>query len=203
MARSPRLLCLDLDGTLLNAHWFQHHKVSPANRDAVAAASKAGFHVAFCSGRGPTFVLPTPAELGIEGDIFLVGYNGGIVHRLDNSGASVEQLLEKRLDEAQLDAILAAAEGLSVVLDIGDLQYAVCGIGDEQQQWLESYSSSGELRARCKEYCRKDMSELPNKASVLLDAAKWQSWVASTSIEGGCSFGARAAALRSSRNNVD
>ena len=63
MVRRPRrLLCLDLDGTTYNAE----HAVSRANADAIAAAARAGWAVALCTGRSPACQLPTAASLGVD-----------------------------------------------------------------------------------------------------------------------------------------
>lgn len=58
----PRLLALDLDGTLLR----RDHTVSPKDEDAIRAAMRAGVHVAICTGRVSTGAVGTARKLGLE-----------------------------------------------------------------------------------------------------------------------------------------
>ena len=49
-----RLLCMDIDGTLLNSA----HKLPPANREAVQSAAKNGVTICLMSARPPRAVFP-------------------------------------------------------------------------------------------------------------------------------------------------
>jgi len=85
-SKKSKMLCLDLDGTVYNSH----HTVSNANAKMIAEASENGYEICFCTGRGPTMYVPTPRELGIKCDIYMVGYNGAVVYRLDEDGRIVK-----------------------------------------------------------------------------------------------------------------
>lgn len=59
----PRLLALDLDGTLLGPG----DRIAPEDRDAVGRALRAGIHVTLATGRITTGALPTARSLGLRG----------------------------------------------------------------------------------------------------------------------------------------
>lgn len=114
-----RLLCLDLDGTTYNSQ----HVVSRANAEAIAAASRAGWTIAICSGRSPASHLPTARELGIEGCLHLVGCNGAIVAALDSDGAITERFFELQLGQEVLDKLRRVAPGRALKGDTGAAQF--------------------------------------------------------------------------------
>ncbi|RGM79122.1 hypothetical protein DXB94_04985 [Butyricicoccus sp. OM06-6AC] len=58
-----RLLCMDIDGTLLNSA----HKLPPANREAVQSAAKNGVTICLMSARPPRAVFPIRDALGVDG----------------------------------------------------------------------------------------------------------------------------------------
>lgn len=84
----PRLLALDLDGTLLGPDG----RVSPRNAEAVAAAQAAGVQVVVCTGRRFRTTAWLLEELGLEGPV--VVHNGV----LTKSGASGETLASHYLE---------------------------------------------------------------------------------------------------------
>ena len=90
-----RLLCLDLDGTLLN----KKHRVSAANAKAVATANANGYTIVLCTGRGLTMYMPTGDELGVTDDLFLVGFNGVVVHKLNCHGEIIDTFFETKLSQ--------------------------------------------------------------------------------------------------------
>jgi len=69
---SVRLLALDLDGTLLDAHG----RVSARNRRAIDAARAAGVRVALVTGRRFRDARPLALELGI--DVPVIAHNGAL-----------------------------------------------------------------------------------------------------------------------------
>lgn len=93
----PRLVALDIDGTLLR--WIEdddgeavgaaHEEVNPAVREAVRAAQDAGAHVVLASGRSPEGMMPVADLLGItdgrsgtpQGPLWVVASNGAVVFR--------------------------------------------------------------------------------------------------------------------------
>ncbi len=72
-ATTPRVLALDIDGTLLNSR----REVSPRNRAAIAAAGEAGVRVALVTGRR----YPAAKRIAdlLPGRPALVLHNGGLV----------------------------------------------------------------------------------------------------------------------------
>ena len=95
--------------------------MSQANRDAVQAASQAGFTVALCTGRSVAAYLPTALDLGIAG-LYLVGCNGAVVYRLDAKGAIAETLFETQLSDMQVERISSLGRGRALKVDVGALQ---------------------------------------------------------------------------------
>ncbi len=84
----PRLVALDIDGTLLQ--WVEGEgqlteRVSPAVYAAVRAAQAAGAHVVLASGRSPHGMIPVADLLdlpdGSDEPLWLVSSNGAVVSR--------------------------------------------------------------------------------------------------------------------------
>jgi hypothetical protein len=75
----PRLLALDIDGTLLDPYGA----LTDAAREAVAAARRAGLEVVLCTGRRFRTALPIARALGLAGSI--VVNNGALVKDLASS----------------------------------------------------------------------------------------------------------------------
>ena len=72
-AKKPRLIAVDIDGTLLN----DQKQIPPENIDALREAQSNGVAVAIASGRMPPLVEPIQDMLGM--DCALISYNGGRV----------------------------------------------------------------------------------------------------------------------------
>jgi len=117
---TTRLLCLDLDGTTYNSQ----NKVSVANATAISDASKAGWIVCFCTGRGPTMYIPTAREVGVDQDIYLVGYNGAVVYKLGRDGEILETLFETLITDDAMTALLRVAGDNSLKVDSRETVYA-------------------------------------------------------------------------------
>lgn len=93
----PRVVALDIDGTLLRwstdddgeALGAAHEEVRPAVREAVRAAQDAGAHVVLASGRSPEGMMPVADLLGLtdgrsgtpQGPLWVVASNGAVVFR--------------------------------------------------------------------------------------------------------------------------
>ena len=74
MSASPfTLLCLDVDGTLLNSR----HEISPGNLAALRCAAEQGVTIALATGRRYSFVLPIAEQL--PGDVYLLSSNGAVI----------------------------------------------------------------------------------------------------------------------------
>ncbi len=85
---TPRLVALDIDGTLLK--WVEgggttHEEVTPRVRDAVHLALDAGCHVVLASGRSPHGMTPVADLLdlrAVDGDrLWVVASNGAVIFR--------------------------------------------------------------------------------------------------------------------------
>lgn len=107
----PRLVALDIDGTLLR--WVTgagttHEEVPPAVRAAVRRASRAGAHVVLASGRSPHSMTGIADRLGLaelaEDRLWIVASNGAVVTRYPplevvreetfDAGPAVQRILE-------------------------------------------------------------------------------------------------------------
>jgi Cof subfamily protein (haloacid dehalogenase superfamily) len=74
-----KLIAVDIDGTLLNSRW----EVSPANRAAIAEATRRGIEVALVTGRRYDFALPVVQQ--IESPLTMIVNNGAMVRSRDGS----------------------------------------------------------------------------------------------------------------------
>ena len=75
---TKKLVCLDVDGTIVDHDGHLHEPV----REAVRAVLDAGHHVVIATGRSRGATLPVARSLGI-GAGFMVCSNGGVTLRLD------------------------------------------------------------------------------------------------------------------------
>jgi 5-amino-6-(5-phospho-D-ribitylamino)uracil phosphatase len=80
---APRLLALDIDGTLLRTD----KSLSPRTRAAVEAARRRGVHVALVTGRRYPSARKVAQELG--GDVPLVLHNGALILDVDDGRTEV------------------------------------------------------------------------------------------------------------------
>ena len=96
----PRLLALDLDGTLIG----HDLTLSPRVKDAVARAQARGVLVSIATGRGPSPADQFAEQLGLEAP--LICFQGGVVYDYRTR----RTLFEKRLDPACIPIIVQLAE---------------------------------------------------------------------------------------------
>lgn len=101
-----RLLCLDIDGTLLDSR----HRLPPENRAAVRKAEQAGIPVCLMSARPPGAVFPIMEELGISGPV--VCYNGGLILKGN------EPLYDCRVSTQAALGVLQEAERRNISLSV-------------------------------------------------------------------------------------
>jgi HAD superfamily hydrolase (TIGR01484 family) len=109
----PRLVALDIDGTLLK--WVEgsgasHPEIAPAVHDAVHRALDAGAHVVLASGRSPHGMMPVADLLGLHSSererLWIVASNGAVVFRYPpfelvleetfDAGPAVRAVLERQ-----------------------------------------------------------------------------------------------------------
>lgn len=101
-----RLLCLDIDGTLLDTA----HQLPPENRAAVQFAADKGVTVCLLSARPPQAIAPIAQALGVPGPV--ASFGGALIQ----DGES--RIFDRRLpiDAAQLVIRLARQQGVSLSL---------------------------------------------------------------------------------------
>ena len=99
----PRLVALDIDGTLLK--WIEgagttYEEIAPAVGDAVRRARDAGCHVVLASGRSPHGMVPVADLLDLHLDdaepLWVVASNGAVVFRYP----PLEVVMEETFDAA-------------------------------------------------------------------------------------------------------
>lgn len=105
-----KLIALDIDGTLLNSRW----EVSPANRAALAEATRRGIEVALVTGRRYDFALPVIQQ--IDSPLTMIVNNGAMVR--DKDGVTqLRHLLPKDTAFRVVQATSPWRECTSVVFD--------------------------------------------------------------------------------------
>jgi hydroxymethylpyrimidine pyrophosphatase-like HAD family hydrolase len=76
----PRLIAIDMDGTLLNSHG----RVSPRNLAALHLAESAGAEVVVATGRRHAYAMRVLGGLGLRAGSALVSSNGTVIRTLDS-----------------------------------------------------------------------------------------------------------------------
>jgi 5-amino-6-(5-phospho-D-ribitylamino)uracil phosphatase len=122
MTTKYKLLALDMDGTVLN----EEQKISPENRQAIAAAIEAGVTVMFSTGRGVQSVLPYVEQLNLQSP--LVSVNGSEVWSAPNQ-------LHKRI--VMPTDIISRLHAMAVETGSWYWAYAVEGLFN-RDQWADS-----------------------------------------------------------------
>ncbi len=79
MHPTPRLIAIDVDGTLLPTG---SQTISERNARALKAAQEAGITVAIATGRRPAYTVPLLAGLGLRADTPLIASNGAVLSTL-------------------------------------------------------------------------------------------------------------------------
>ncbi len=120
--RAYRLAALDMDGTLLN----QNHETTPYTRAVIARAAEAGLIIALSTGRALSELW---AHLHtIPGIAYVIGESGACIYDV----ARARILHKITLDDADVDAIFTAAEGMDVTVQCFiDNQSYMTGESDE------------------------------------------------------------------------
>jgi Cof subfamily protein (haloacid dehalogenase superfamily) len=105
-----RLIALDVDGTLLNSRW----EVSPANRAAIAEATRRGIEVALVTGRRYDFAMPVRRQ--IEAPITMIVNNGALVRTHDGE-TRLRHLLSRDTARRVLQSTRNWRDSSSVIFD--------------------------------------------------------------------------------------
>src|ERR1700722_10042847 len=82
----PRLIAIDVDGTLLPTN---SQIISERNARALRAAQEAGITVVIATGRRPAYTTPLLANLGLRADTPLIASNGAVLSTL--SGGVIDR----------------------------------------------------------------------------------------------------------------
>jgi Cof subfamily protein (haloacid dehalogenase superfamily) len=106
---APRLILVDLDGTLVGAD----HTVSPRNAAALARATAAGARVVIATGRPVRFLAPVRASLGHS---LALCYNGAIVLDLATDEVVEAHLLDGRVFQHAVESV--RAEGVEFIVAV-------------------------------------------------------------------------------------
>lgn len=125
---SPKLVAIDLDGTLLNS---QTHSVSPFNATQVRRVAAQGHRVVLASGRAPRTIAPFAAQLELPPSAFLIAFNGALIRALNG-----ETLFHEPLPaDASRDIVaFCAAGGYHLNLYLNDELYV-----REETSWSRLY----------------------------------------------------------------
>ncbi|HET9997318.1 MAG TPA: HAD family hydrolase [Nocardioides sp.] len=123
----PRLVALDIDGTLLK--WIEgagqtHEQVAPAVHDAVRRAHDAGAHIVLASGRSPHGMTTIADLLDLEGrePAWVVASNGAVVFRYPPLEVVHEETFDAR---PAVEAILREHPGVLVAVEERGVGYRV------------------------------------------------------------------------------
>jgi Cof subfamily protein (haloacid dehalogenase superfamily) len=110
----PRLLVLDVDGTLLTSDG----RLTTRTRQALRAADRAGWHVALVTGRPLPSVLPLVRELAV-GE-FVVAANGATVAEVDTGTVLYQASLPGQLVRSVLTTARQAIPDLRLAITTAD-----------------------------------------------------------------------------------
>jgi HAD superfamily hydrolase (TIGR01484 family) len=123
----PRLVALDIDGTLLK--WIEgagqtYEQVAPAVHDAVRRAHAAGAHIVLASGRSPHGMTTIADLLDLEGGepAWVVASNGAVVFRYPPLEVVHEETFDAR---PAVEAILREHPGVLVAVEERGVGYRV------------------------------------------------------------------------------
>lgn len=132
----PRLVALDIDGTLVDAD----NNISPAVESAVAGVRSAGSHVVLSTGRGLIGTRPVAQRLGLPKP-YLVCSNGAVTARLhSDTHAGTEVLDVVTFDpRPMLDLLLERLPGVLVAVE-------EIGVGYRVNKPFPDGEISGEIR---------------------------------------------------------
>jgi hypothetical protein len=105
-----RLIALDIDGTLLNSRW----EVSPANRAAIAEATRRGIEVVIVTGRRYDFALPVVRQ--IHSLLTMIVNNGALVRTSDGK-TQLRHLLPRKTARLVIEETKPWRYATAVVFD--------------------------------------------------------------------------------------
>lgn len=104
--RTSKLLCADLDGTLLNSD----KEISTDTLDAISTMLSAGHHFAFATGRPIQSALPLAEKYGFDTlpGFFIISYNGALIYNCHEHRTVCTVPLERKYLRVIFDAAAKA-----------------------------------------------------------------------------------------------
>ncbi len=182
----PRLVALDLDGTLLTSD----KRLTPRARNAVRGLTERGVHVVVCTGRPPRSALDYAAELELEHPF--ICFNGAAVfdppatalrvrHHLD---AAVARLALARLRDgfANLMAGLETDHGWFLDPALYRLRSSEARLGPEEPTGVgrvEGFLGSGAIKL----FARAEGTDAAALAAVLEGLPLYRTWSSPVMLE--------------------
>ena len=115
-----KLICLDIDGTLLN----DEKEISPVTKNALLKVQDKGIKLALSTGRADYGVLEYIDELKLnEYGGYIISFNGGIIEKVENGNKEI--LFEKNIDKNLVREVLQYVKNteLSLYLYGKDILY--------------------------------------------------------------------------------
>lgn len=129
-----RLLCLDIDGTLLNTS----HQLPSENRAAVHYAAAQGVSVCLLSARPPQAIAPIAQALGVPGVI--ASFGGALIED------GVQRIFDRRLPEDTARAVIELAQQNEISLSFyRDTAWFVA----QDDKWSNAEGEITGLRPTC------------------------------------------------------
>lgn len=125
---SPRLIAIDLDGTLLDS---RTHAVSPFNAAQVRRVAALGHHVVLASGRAHYTIAAFARELDLAPIAPLIAYNGALIRALDGTTLFHEPL---PAEASECIVHFCADHGYHLNLYLNDTLYV-----REETKWSRLY----------------------------------------------------------------
>lgn len=169
----PKILFLDLDGTLLN----DQKEITPGNQRAIRQALDLGHRIVVASGRPLKGSLAQAERVGLAGEgCCVIAYNGGMIY--DCSGQRI--IHREALDPEALYRLYDEAARRNLYIQTYDHEDVVvearCG-----EEITRQYCAVNSMNWRVIRDVRRDLSQLPSKAllihyqdqTVLKDMARW------------------------------
>jgi hypothetical protein len=182
----PRMVALDLDGTLLTSD----KRITPRARSAVARMTELGVYVIVCTGRPPRSALGYVAELGLEHPF--VCFHGaamadptdGALHVRHHLDAVVARRALRRLRAAFPDLMAGLETDHGWFLDpaLYDLRTSEARLGPEEPTGvgpIEDFLGSGAVKL----FARQAETEAPTLAAAVDDLSVYRTWSSPAMLE--------------------
>ncbi len=155
----PKILFLDLDGTLLN----DQKRISPENQQAVHLALSRGHKVVIASGRPLKSALIQAESIGLDGPgCFLIAYNGAVIY--DCSGK--RELFRRTLDMDDLYQLFDEANRRKIYIQTYDNNDVLLESRNDSEN-ARRYCLLTDMTYRVIDNVRTDLPEPPPKALMI------------------------------------